>query len=84
LKIAMNSGNSAMRDKAYPLGMDARDGRETKNNHRQKKTPKFTKRAGKKTEYNTFGWDHKGIHFFNKVCKEWKKLASKNKDGTWE
>jgi hypothetical protein len=30
------------------------------------------------------GWNHEGIHFFNKVCNEWKKLASKNKEGTWE
>jgi hypothetical protein len=29
------------------------------------------------------GWNHEGIHFFNKVCNEWKKLAS-NKEGTWE
>ncbi len=48
-----------------------------------KKTPKFTKRAGKKREYNTSG-NHEGIHFFNKVCKEWKKLASKKKEGAWE
>ncbi len=29
------------------------------------------------------GWNHEGIHFFNKVCNEWKKLASENKEGTW-
>ncbi len=46
--------------------------------------PKFTKRAVKKREYNTSGWNHQRIHFFNKVCGEWKKLASKNKKGTWE
>ena len=49
-----------------------------------KKTHKITKRAGKKREYNTLGWNHEGIHFFNNVCNEWKKLASKNKEGTWE
>jgi hypothetical protein len=49
-----------------------------------KKTPKFTKRAGKKREYSTAGWKHEEIHFFNKVCDEWKKLATKNKEGTWE
>jgi hypothetical protein len=49
-----------------------------------KKTPMFTKRAGKKREPNTSGWNHEGIHFFNKVCDIWKKLASKNKEGTWE
>jgi hypothetical protein len=49
-----------------------------------KKTPKFTKRAGKKREYNMLGWNHEGIHFFNKVCNEWKKLASNNKEGTWK
>ncbi len=49
-----------------------------------KKTPKFTKRAGKKREYNRWGWNHEGIHFFNKVCEEWKKLASENKEGAWE
>jgi hypothetical protein len=49
-----------------------------------KKTPKFTKRAGKKREHNTPGWNHEGIHFFNKDCNEWKKLASKNKEGTWD
>jgi hypothetical protein len=47
-----------------------------------KKTPKFTKRAGKKKEYNTSGWNHEQIHFFNKVCNKWKKLASENKGGT--
>jgi hypothetical protein len=26
-----------------------------------KKTPKFTKRAGKKREYNMLGWNHEGI-----------------------
>ncbi len=49
-----------------------------------KKTPKFTKRAGKKREYNKSGWNHEGIHFFIKVCNKWKKLASKNQKGTWE
>ncbi len=49
-----------------------------------KKTPNFTKRAGKKREYNMSGWNHEGMHFFNKVCDKWKKLASKNKEGTWE
>ncbi len=49
-----------------------------------KKTPKFTKRAGKKREYNLPGWNHEGIHFFNKVCNKWKKLASENKEDTWE
>jgi hypothetical protein len=49
-----------------------------------KKTPKFTKRAGKKREYNTSGWNHEGIKFYNKVCGEWKTLASENKDGAWE
>jgi hypothetical protein len=49
-----------------------------------KKTPKFTKRAGKKREYDTSGWNNEGIHFFNMVCDKWKKLASKNKEGTWE
>jgi hypothetical protein len=49
-----------------------------------KKTPKFTKRAGKKREYDTSGWNHEGIHFFNKVCNKWKKLASENKEGIWE
>ncbi len=49
-----------------------------------KKTPKFAKRAGKKREYNTLGWNQEGIHFFNKVCNKWKKIASKNKEGTWE
>jgi hypothetical protein len=48
------------------------------------KTPKFTKRAGKKRDHNMLGWNHEGIHFFNKVCGEWKKLASENKEGTWE
>jgi hypothetical protein len=36
-----------------------------------KKTPKFTKRAGKKREYNTSEWNHEGIHFVNKVCNKW-------------
>ncbi len=49
-----------------------------------KKTPKLTKRAGKKREYNTSVWNHERIHFFNKVCDKWKKLASENKEGTWE
>ncbi len=49
-----------------------------------KKTPKFTKRAGKKREYNTSGWNHEGIQFYNKVCGERKTLASKNEDGAWE
>jgi hypothetical protein len=49
-----------------------------------KKTPKLTKRAGKKREYNMSRWNHERIHFFNKVCNEWKKQASKNKEGTWE
>jgi hypothetical protein len=35
-----------------------------------KKTAKFTKRAWKKREYNMSAWNHEGIHFFNKVCKE--------------
>ncbi len=43
-----------------------------------KKTPKFMKRSGKKRECNTLGWNHEGIHFFNKVCNKGKKLARKN------
>jgi hypothetical protein len=35
-----------------------------------KKTPKFTKKAGKKREYNTSEWNHEGIHFYNKVWDE--------------
>jgi hypothetical protein len=49
-----------------------------------KKTPKFTKKAGKKREYNASGWNHQGIIFYNKVQDEWKRLASENKDQTWE
>jgi len=49
-----------------------------------KKTPKFTKKAGKKREYNASGWNHQGIIFYNKVWDEWKRLASENKDQTWE
>jgi hypothetical protein len=30
------------------------------------------------------GGNHEGIHFFNKGCNEWKKLASENKERTWE
>jgi hypothetical protein len=49
-----------------------------------KKTPKFTKKAGKKREYNTSGWNHEGIHFYSKARDEWKRLASENKDQTLE
>ncbi len=35
-----------------------------------KKTPKFTKKAGKKREYNASGWNHQGIIFYNKVRDE--------------
>ncbi len=48
-----------------------------------KKTPKFTKKAGKKREYNASGGNHQGIIFYNKVRDEWKRLASENKDQTW-
>jgi hypothetical protein len=76
----MKSGNSVMRDKMYPPKRWERDQEELLT----KKTPKYMKRAGKKREYNRSGWNHEGIHFFNKVCNKWKKLAIKNKDGTWE
>jgi hypothetical protein len=50
-----------------------------------KKTPRFTKRAGKKREYNTSGWNQEGIHFFDKVFDKWKTLvASENKEDPWE
>ncbi len=49
-----------------------------------KKTPMFTKKAGKKREYNASGWNHQGIIFYNKVWDEWKRLAGENKDQTWE
>jgi hypothetical protein len=49
-----------------------------------KKTPKFTKKVGKKRECNTFGWNHEGVHFYNKVRDEWKRLASEKKKQTWE
>ncbi len=49
-----------------------------------KKTPKFTKKAGKKRKCNTSGWIHEGIFFYNKVQDEWKRLASENKDHTWQ
>jgi hypothetical protein len=49
-----------------------------------KKTPKFTKKAGKKRECNTSGLNHEGIHFYNKVQDEWKRLASENKEQRWE
>ncbi len=32
-----------------------------------KKTPKFTKKTGKKRQCNTSGWNHKGIFFYNKA-----------------
>ncbi len=44
------------------------------------KTPKFTKKAGRKREYNTSGWNNERIHFYNKVRDEWKRIASENKD----
>jgi hypothetical protein len=43
--------------------------------------PKFTKKAGEKREYNR---NQEGIHFYNKVQDEWKRLASENKEQTWE
>jgi hypothetical protein len=49
-----------------------------------KKTPKFTKKAGKKRQCNTSGWNHEGIFFYNKVRDKWKRLASENKDQTWQ
>jgi hypothetical protein len=49
-----------------------------------KKTPKFTKKAGKKREHNTSGWNHEWIHFYNEVQDEWKRLDSENKEHTWE
>jgi hypothetical protein len=45
-----------------------------------KKTPKFMKKAGKKREYYTY----EGVYLFNKVRNEWKRLASENKEQTWE
>jgi hypothetical protein len=30
------------------------------------------------------GWIHEGIHFSNKVCNKWKKLATKKKEGKWD
>jgi hypothetical protein len=49
-----------------------------------KKTPKFTKKAMKKRQCNTSGWNHEGILFYNKVWDEWKRLASENKEQTWQ
>jgi len=49
-----------------------------------KNTPKFTKKAGKKRQCNTSGWNHEGIFFYSKVWDEWKRLASENKDQTWQ
>ncbi len=49
-----------------------------------KKTPKFTKKAGKKRLCNTSGWNHEGVFFYNKVWDEWKRLASENKNQTWQ
>jgi len=80
----MKSGNNVMRGKMYPPRLGKRDGKETKKNRHLRRLPKFTKRAGKKREYNKSGWNHEGIHFFIKVCNKWKKLASKNQKGTWE
>jgi hypothetical protein len=42
-----------------------------------KKTPKVTEKVGKKR-------NHEGIHFYNKVCDEWKRLASEDKEQMWE
>jgi hypothetical protein len=47
-----------------------------------KKTPKFIKKAEKKRQCNTSGWNHEGIFFYNKVWDEWKRQASENKDHT--
>ncbi len=49
-----------------------------------KKTPKFTKKAGKKRELNMSGWTQEGIVFYKKVWDRWKSLSQKNKDGCWE
>ncbi len=48
-----------------------------------KKTPKFTKKAGKKREYNNSEWNYEGIHFYNKVGLNGrdKQVRSKNRCG---
>ncbi len=63
--------------------MDERDGKETKKNRQLRRPPSSQRELGKRVNI-TPGWNHEGIHFFNKVCNEWKKLASENKEGTWE
>jgi hypothetical protein len=45
--------------------------------------PKFTKKVGKKREYNTSGWNHEGIHFYSKVWDELMRLASETKEQVW-
>ena len=45
-----------------------------------KKTSKFTKKAGRKREYNISGWSYEGINFYNKLRDKWKRIASENKD----
>ncbi len=49
-----------------------------------KKTPKFTKKAGKKREFNMSGWTQEGIVLYKKVWDRWKSLSQENKDGCWE
>ena len=49
-----------------------------------KKTPKFTKKAGKKREFNMSGWTQEGIVFYKKVWDRWKSLSQENEDGCWE
>jgi hypothetical protein len=49
-----------------------------------KKTSKFTKKAGRKREYNISGWSYEGINFYNKLRDKWKRIASENKDQAWE
>ncbi len=49
-----------------------------------KKTLKFTKKTGRKREYKTSGWNNEGIHFYNRVQNEWKRITSENMDLEWE
>ncbi len=80
----MKSGSSYFNTEICQEMKEDISGKENKNNPQQRRPPSSPRELGKKGEYNTSGWNYEGIQFYNKVCREWKTLASENKDGAWE
>jgi hypothetical protein len=79
----MKSGSSYFNTEICQETKDDRSGKEKKKNPQQRRPPSSPRELGKRENITRPDGIMRGYNY-NKVCGEWKTLASENKDGEWE